>query len=503
MSVIYARRNTIIIHNSVEQWAEKDCACSTGIQILNPAGQTVETDCACAASPTVASASVNRSVLWRQTPFSYHAALPSRHELLLSPHSPVGPVVLNEPALRLLEAFTAPTTPAQASARLPDLPATEVTALARQLATLGLLVPQGQDRPALCPAPAHDTLTAWLHVTNACNLRCSYCYVHKDAAAMDEVTGRRALEMIFRTAAHHGFGAVKLKYAGGEPTLNFSLVRFLHHHATRLAERQGLELRETLISNGVALSDEILAFVAQAGLRLALSLDISRQAHDAHRTFPDGQGSFDRVHHNLERALDRGIQPYLSITLTGGPGEESADAVALALAHDLPFNLNFVRPADGIVPPEQIDALTHTVQAAFGLIEADLPSHSLLATLDRANFGAPHRHPCGAGRSYLVIDHHGRISPCQMEMARPAADLQGEDPLAALAAAFPNPAVEEREACAACPWRHWCAGGCPWLARRTADHVEAPSPYCAVYQALYPELLRLEGLRLLKYGDTG
>ncbi len=50
-------------------------------------------------------------------------------------------------------------------------------------------------------------LTAWLHVTNACNLRCPYCYVNKSAEGMDEPTGRAAVEAVIRSAIEHGFPA--------------------------------------------------------------------------------------------------------------------------------------------------------------------------------------------------------------------------------------------------------------------------------------------------------
>ncbi|MGC9024233.1 MAG: radical SAM protein, partial [Chloroflexia bacterium] len=369
--------------------------------------------------------------------------------------------------------------------------------LPRRLAGVGLLVPVEEARPAPGPAPEGDTLTVWLHLTSACNLRCTYCYVPQQDGAMSPTTAWAALETAFRTAARHGFRAVKLKYAGGEPTLAFSLVRLLHRQAGRHILRYGLEVRETLLTNGVALDDRLLDFAAAAGMRLAVSLDPSRRVHDGRRILPDGSGTFERICRNLERAVGRGLRPFLSITLCGEEGEEEAEAVALALELDLPFHLNFVRPADGRISPERIERLIAAVRAAFARIAASPPRRSLLGILDRADFSRPHRYPCAAVRSYLVVDTRGRLVPCQMELAHPAGDLSLEDPLAALRAVFPNPAVEERAGCATCPWREACAGGCPWLAACSSGRADAPSPYCAAYRVLYPELLRLEGLRLL------
>ncbi len=65
---------------------------------------------------------------------------------------------------------------------------------------------------------------------------------------------------------------------------------------------------------------------------------------------------------------------------------------------------------------------------------------------------------------------------------------------------FQNPTVFEKESCDEnCPWRYFCAGGCPLESFHTYGRYDAASSYCEVYRALTPEVLRLEALRLLKY----
>ena len=81
------------------------------------------------------------------------------------------------------------------------------------------------------------TLTAWLHVSNACNLACSYCYISKSAAGMEERAGLAAVDAVLNSAVEHGFDAVKLKYAGGEASLNRRLVLLLDGYARARAER--------------------------------------------------------------------------------------------------------------------------------------------------------------------------------------------------------------------------------------------------------------------------
>jgi len=483
----YAHQQPFVLYEAAQFITEQDCACaaeeSAPLLLHSDVRTDADTDCACAETSTPAAAPKAIGA-WKRAPALYRAPLGEDCEAVFNVGRPSGVAVLNRPASDVLQAFRQPR------------PLQDETS--RQLAMAGLLVPAGAPQETRCPSDDPATLTAWLHITNACNLRCTYCYVQKDSAAMDEATGRAAVEAIFRSAARHGFRAVKLKYAGGEPTLNFALVRWLHAHACAQAEQHGLALRATLITNGVNLSDGVLAFVAECGVRLAVSLDLCAQAHDRQRGRPGYESAYAEVRRNIERAVQHGLRPHLSITVTGADDEVSADAVRFALGMGLPFNLNFARQPDGYLSDAQIAGVIRSVRRAFAEIAANPPSYSLLGVLDRADFARAHGYTCGAGRWYLVIDHFGRISPCQMRMDRTVGDVCMSDPLAAVRAAFVNLPVDERGDCAGCTWRYACGGGCPLMAGQPVGGRASASPYCAAYRALYPELIRLEGLRLLR-----
>lgn len=494
--MIKPERLTTDEHTPCILWArpdgqsESDCACSDAdvrpLVLCSPAVGKAESDCACPSvnlSPTPARGAT--AALWQTAPHLYRRPLPRAHELAFNPNDPLRLAVLNEPASRVLDSFTLPRPLAKAADR--------------ELAALGLLTPACSVEHTTYNTP--DTLTAWLHITAACNLRCAYCYLHGTGEAMSEEAGRSAVEAVFRSAAANGFRAVKLKYAGGEPALRWPLVRALHSHAQTLAAQSRLDLRAVALSNGTALTDEMLLWLRDEGVRLMISLDGVGAAHDAQRPFADGRGSSVQVARNIDRALALGLSPHLSITVTARNADRLADVVTFALERDLLFNLNFVREP-GYTPAHRA-SLIAGIKAALVVIEAALPPRRLIdGLLDRSAFGAPHEHPCGAGRSYLVIDPRGRVARCQMTMDEPVTDVWADDPLRAVRewrGGFQNVPVDEREGCRNCTWRYWCAGGCPLLAYRTTGRSDVPSPYCAVYKALYPEVLRLEGLRLLKW----
>ncbi|MCL7455226.1 MAG: radical SAM protein, partial [Anaerolineae bacterium] len=347
-----------------------------------------------------------------------------------------------------------------------------------------------------------STLSAWLHLTEDCNLRCPYCYVDRGSRSMGERVGRRAVDRLLEWAAAGGYRVLKLKYAGGEPTLRFDLIRSLHERAARGAARAGLALEEVILTNGVDLTQEMLAFAAWAEMRLMVSLDGGPLGHDRLRGRPDGRSTHAAVVDGVERAIACGLRPNISITLTSINLDDFGQAVAFALARDLPFNLNFYRPCvagpGGVLPSSLVpepERMVKRVLAAFDLV-AHAPDYPwpLGGILDRVQIGAPHAYPCSAGRDYLAVDTQGRVAACQMLLGNPWSDLRAVDPLDTVrrkGEILFQPAAD-RVGCWDCRWQAACAGGCPLL-RDTPLHAA----YCGVYRALLPHLIRLEAKRLI------
>jgi len=425
--------------------------------------------------------------LYQVPPRLYRVPLPNDHHLAFNPAGSAGVVVLNEPAARVLDGFATPA------------PLADPTA--HQLAALGLLMPLCVTEYAT--RDTRHTLTLWLHITTRCNLRCAYCYAPRGNTDMPPEVGRAAVDAALRSAQAHGFAAVKLKYAGGEPTLNPSTVRAVHVYARERTAEAGLELREVLLTNGTTLTPAVLKWLGGEGIRLSISLDGVGLAHDRQRATADGNGSFASAAAAVDRALALGLFPHLSVTVTARNVGGLAEVVAFALERRLPFNLNFVRPVPGA--PDLSPApgqLIAGLQTALAEVERRLPPYRLIdGLLDRCDLSGAHRYPCGAGHSYMVVGPRGGVACCHMEMERTVGSIWDGDPLEAVREArddFRNSPVDEKEDCRDCRWRYVCAGGCPLLARWQAGRDGAPSPYCEVYRAVLPELVRLEGLRLLK-----
>lgn len=109
---------------------------------------------------------------------------------------------------------------------------------------------------------------------------------------------------------------------------------------------------------------------------------------------------------------------------------------------------------------------------------------------------------CGVGQDYVVIDQRGQVAKCHMEIERTLGDIFSDDPLQLVRrdeTTALNLAVDEKAGCRDCTWRYWCSGGCTVATFRATGRYDIKSPNCNIYKAIYPQALRLEGLRLLKY----
>jgi len=459
-------------------------------------------DCACEVSLPQTGTVPTLKGLWQHAAETrpLDKALPDGWHAVIHPSGPTPLAVLNEAAWSLWERYLHP-------APLLDDP------VVKGWAQRGFLRPVHQGEPSLTsepPSSRAQRLTAWVHLTNACNLACPYCYVRKTPEHMSWEVGRRVIDMLVSQAQHHGYHRLKLKYAGGEPLLRFSFLQRLHAYATTQAQQAGVELEAVVISNGTRLLPAYLDYFRQTGIALAVSVDGLGAVHDRQRPFRNGKGSFDIVARNLIRARQAGVDLNVNITLTDWNLDGLPDLVAWLLRERIPFSLNFYRENEGAQGyadlPLQNQRLIQALKRVYRVIEQHLPPWSLLGRLtDRGSATTAHSLTCAAGHDYLVIDHQGRVTTCQMLLGKSfVTHIEHPDPLSVLRRRHPffqNLPVDQKEPCNTCSWRYWCTGGCPLMTFRMTGRFDVRSPLCEVYQTIYPEVLRLEALRLIRYAQ--
>ncbi len=423
--------------------------------------------------------------------------------------NPVGQgqiVVLDSEAYMLFMGFRIPTALSVVNERFANWTPSDIESIVALFYKLGLLYNVNIPTRA-CLGEDVTTLVAWLHITNACNLRCDYCYLQKNHESMSTEISNQAIDAVFRSACKHNIQKVQLKYAGGEASLLMGQIITLHDYALQQAFEYKLDVEAFLISNGVFLAQKSIVSLKERNIGVMISIDGVGSYHDRQRPFINGKGSFKYVDRTIQKLLAHGIVPSLSVTVSQRNLEGLPQLIEYILERDLPFSLNYYREnvysshiSDLLFNEQQ---MIEAMRAAFHLIEQNLPTRSLVnSLLDKASMQGLRHHTCGVGHNYLVIDQHGGIAKCQADIQHTLTTINDDDPLQAIrddkngVMGLP---VDEKEGCRNCEWRYWCTGGCPLLTYHATGRYDIKSPNCAIYKALFPDILRLEALRLLAY----
>ena len=189
----------------------------------------------------------------------------------------------------------------------------ECLADVRELIDRGLLFSEDEFRD-LPPKNGKSTVKALcLHVAHTCNLNCEYCFAsqgkyNKSAsrgkpALMSFEVGRQAIDFLIENSP--GRRNLEVDFFGGEPLMNWEVVKEIVAYARSVEKEAGKNFRFTLTTNGVLLDDEVTDFLNREMHNVVLSLDGRREVHDRFRKTYAGEGSYDTVVPKFQRFVGR------------------------------------------------------------------------------------------------------------------------------------------------------------------------------------------------------
>lgn len=165
-----------------------------------------------------------------------------------------------------------------------------------------------------------------LHLSADCNLRCTYCYASKTrhAGVMSMETARAAVDL----ASREGRESFCVSFFGGEPLLHFDLIREIVDYAHRVAREHSQTAAFRMSTNGLLFTPEILDYCRKNAILFAVSCDGDRRAHDTHRVFAGGSGSFDALNDVLPEILHRCPLTVFTSVITPSTAPYLRDSVA-------------------------------------------------------------------------------------------------------------------------------------------------------------------------------
>lgn len=316
-----------------------------------------------------------------------------------------------------------------------------------------------------------------LHIAHDCNLACRYCFAeegeyHGRRALMSFEVGKKALDFLVKNSGSRV--NLEVDFFGGEPLLNWQVVKELVAYGRSLEEPYNKKFRFTLTTNGILLNDEIIAFLNQEMSNVVLSIDGRKEVNDLMRPYRGGQGSYDTIVPKFRKVAESRNQTnyYVRGTFTHNNLDFGEDVMHLA---DLGFEQISVEP----VVAESTES--------YALREEDIPK--ILEEYDRlavelikrrkegrgVNFfhfmidlkGGPcvakRLSGCGSGTEYLAVTPWGDFYPCHQFVGKEEFLMGNVDEgitRTDIRDEFKTCNVYAKEKCRNCFAKFYCSGGC-------------------------------------------
>ena len=372
---------------------------------------------------------------------------------------------------------------AKMAERYPDVPAEELSECYDQVTALkeaGKLFAPDTFKPLageLKQRTSGVVKALCLHVAHTCNLNCAYCFAsqgkyHGERAVMSFEVGKRALDFLIENSGTRR--NLEVDFFGGEPLMNFDVVKRLVAYARSIEQEKGKHFRFTLTTNGMLVDDDVIDFANKECHNVVLSLDGRKAIHDACRVDYAGNGSWERIVPKFQRFVEKrgGKNYYMRGTFTHANPDFLKDIQAML---DLGFTELSMEP---VVCAEGDPA---------ALTREDLPivlkQYEDLAKLmiQRRREGRPFTFyhymidltggpciykrisGCGSGTEYMAVTPWGDLYPCHQfvgEEAFKLGDIWQGVTNHGTQAQFAACNVYAREACRDCWARLYCSGGC-------------------------------------------
>ncbi len=316
-----------------------------------------------------------------------------------------------------------------------------------------------------------------LHIAHDCNLACQYCFAeegeyHGRRALMSFEVGKKALDFLVANSGNRV--NLEVDFFGGEPTMNWQVVKNLVLYGRSLEKEHNKKFRFTLTTNGVLLNDEIMEFANKEMANIVLSIDGRKEVNDKMRPFRGGQGSYDTIVPKFLKVAESRNQMnyYVRGTFTHNNLDFSEDVLHLA---DLGFKQISVEPV--VAKPEDWYAIKEedipTLKEEYDKLAKEMIRRRkegrgfnffhFMIDLEGGPCVAKRLSGCGSGTEYLAVTPWGDLYPCHQFVGQEQflmgnvdegivnKDLQNE---------FKCCNVYAKDKCKKCFAKFYCSGGC-------------------------------------------
>ena len=265
-----------------------------------------------------------------------------------------------------------------------------------------------------------------MHIAHTCNLNCEYCFAsqgkyHGERAVMSFEVGKRALDFLVENSGTRR--NLEVDFFGGEPLMNFDVVKRLVEYARSIEKEKGKNFRFTLTTNGILIDDDVIEFCNKEMSNVVLSLDGRKEIHDRYRVDYAGNGSWERIVPKFQKLVEArgGKDYYMRGTFTHANPDFLEDIKVML---DLGFNELSMEPV--VCAPDDPSALTEEDKSivfdqyeklAELMIERDKagkPFTFYHYMIDLSGGPCIYKRisGCGSGTEYMAVTPWGDLYPC-------------------------------------------------------------------------------------------
>ena len=316
-----------------------------------------------------------------------------------------------------------------------------------------------------------------LHIAHDCNLSCRYCFAGKgeyngESALMSLDVGKRALDFLVENSGNRR--NLEVDFFGGEPLMNFEVVKDIVAYGRSLEEKYNKKFRFTLTTNGVLLNDDVIEFAGREMSNLVLSIDGRKELHDYMRPFRSGAGSYELILPKFKKAADARHQTdyYARGTFTHFNTDFDKDVLHLA---DLGFKQISVEPVvakpteDYAIKDEDIAAICEAYdRLAAEMLKREKEGNGFnffhfMIDLTGGPCVAKRLSGCGSGTEYLAVTPWGDLYPCHQFVGNEdflLGNIYDGIKRTDICSSFKKCNVYSKPKCKDCFAKFFCSGGC-------------------------------------------
>ena len=354
-----------------------------------------------------------------------------------------------------------------------------------------------------------------LHIAHTCNLNCSYCFAsqgkyHGERALMSYEVGKRALDFLVENSGTRR--NLEVDFFGGEPLMNFDVVKQLVAYARSIEKEKNKNFRFTLTTNGVLVDDDVIEFSNKEMSNVVLSLDGRKEVHDRYRVDYAGNGSWEKIVPMFQKFVNArgGKNYYMRGTFTHANPDFLEDIKTML---NLGFSELSMEPV--VAASDDPAALTQEDKPVVMKQYEDLAKLMLERDKEGKPFtfyhymidlkGGPCIYKrisgCGSGTEYMAVTPWGDLYPCHQFVGDEKfklGDIWSGVNNKKIQDEFASCNVYAREECRDCWARLYCSGGCAANAYHATGSVKGVYKYgcdlfkkrmeCAIAVAVEREL---------------